>query len=63
MSAWRVVLGRNKHIKPPPARRMATMKVGAGQYWSSSAAITTLPMMPPRRAATMDTATPVALEC
>lgn len=38
------------------------MKVGAGQYVSSNAAITTLPMMPPRRAATIDTATPVALE-
>lgn len=37
------------------------MKVGAGQYVSSKVAITMLPMIPPRRAATIDTATPVAL--
>lgn len=40
-SAFLVVFGRNRHIKPPPARRMATMKVGAGQYVSKSVAMTT----------------------
>lgn len=48
-------------MRPPPASKTATMKVGAGQYVSSRVAITTLPMMPPKRAATMDMATPVAL--
>jgi hypothetical protein len=38
------------------------MKVGAGQYMSNRVAITILPMIPPSLAATMDTATPVALE-
>lgn len=38
------------------------MNVGAGQYESKSVAITTLPIMPPRRAATIDIATPVALK-
>ena len=60
--ACRVVLGRKRHIRPPLASRTATMKVGAGQYVSSKAAMTTLPMIPPRRAATIDTATPVALK-
>jgi hypothetical protein len=40
--------------------RTAMMKVGAGQYMSSRVAITMLPMIPPRRAAIIDTATPVA---
>lgn len=61
MRAVFVVLGNSKLIKPPPARRTATMKVGAGQYKSSNVEMTTLPMMPPRRAATIDIATPVAL--
>lgn len=39
----------------------ATMKVGAGQYRSNSVAMTILPMIPPNLAATIDTATPVAL--
>lgn len=43
-------------------RRAATMNVGAGQYMSRSVAITMLPIIPPNRAATMDIATPVALE-
>lgn len=38
------------------------MKVGAGQYMSKSVAITMLPMMPPNLAATIDIATPVALQ-
>ena len=38
------------------------MKVGAGQYMSNRVAITILPMIPPSLAATMDIATPVALE-
>jgi len=38
------------------------MKVGAGQYRSNRVAITILPMIPPSLAATMDIATPVALE-
>lgn len=42
--------------------RAATMKVGAGQYISSSVAITMLPIIPPNRAATIEIATPVALE-
>lgn len=37
------------------------MNVGAGQYVSRRLAITKLPIIPPRRAATIDTATPVAL--
>lgn len=48
-------------MRPPPASKTATMKVGAGQYESSNVAITTLPIIPPKRAATMDMATPVAL--
>lgn len=40
-SAFLVVLGRNRHNKPPPARRAATINVGAGQYVSRSVAITT----------------------
>lgn len=40
-SAFLVVLGSNKHMSPPPARRTATMNVGAGQYVSKSVAITT----------------------
>lgn len=56
-----MVLGKNRHIRPPPASRIATMKVGAGQYRSRSVAITTFPMIPPRRAATIEMATPVAL--
>lgn len=40
-SAFRVVFGRNRHIKPPPASNAATMNVGAGQYVSRSVAITT----------------------
>uniref|UniRef100_A0A182VAJ0 Uncharacterized protein n=1 Tax=Anopheles merus TaxID=30066 RepID=A0A182VAJ0_ANOME len=61
-SAVRVVFGRNRHIRPPPASRTATMNVGAGQYRSSRVAITTLPMIPPNRAATIEIATPVALQ-
>lgn len=38
------------------------MNVGAGQYRSSSVAITMLPIIPPNRAATIDMATPVALQ-
>lgn len=60
--AVRVVFGNIKLNKPPPASRTATMNVGAGQYESKSVAITTLPIMPPRRAATIDIATPVALK-
>lgn len=37
------------------------MNVGAGQYKSSSVAITTLPIIPPNRANTIEMATPVAL--
>lgn len=40
-SAFLVVLGRNRHNKPPPARSAATINVGAGQYVSRSVAITT----------------------
>lgn len=58
----RVVFGRNKQRSPPPIRSVATMNVGAGQYMSSSVAITILPIIPPRRAATIETATPVALK-
>lgn len=57
----RVVLGKKRHIRPPPARRNATINVGAGQYMSNRVAMTTLPMIPPRRAATIEIATPVAL--
>lgn len=60
-SAVLVVFGSIKLIRPPPANRMATINVGAGQYKSSRVAITTFPIMPPRRAATIDIATPVAL--
>lgn len=60
-SGARVVLGRNRHNIPPPINRAATMKVGAGQYVSNNMAITILPIIPPRRAATIDIATPVAL--
>lgn len=42
--------------------KAATMKVGAGQYMSNNDAITMLPTIPPSRAATIDTATPVALQ-
>lgn len=45
-----------------PIRSAATINVGAGQYISNRVAITILPMMPPSLAATMDIATPVALE-
>lgn len=38
------------------------MNVGAGQYISSSDAITILPTMPPNLAATIEIATPVALK-
>lgn len=58
-----VVFGSSRLIRPPPARRMATINVGAGQYKSRSVEMTTLPIMPPKRAATIDIATPVALEC
>lgn len=58
----RVVFGRNKHSRPPPISRAATINVGAGQYKSKSVAITILPIIPPRRAATIEIATPVALE-
>lgn len=57
-----VVLGKNRHIRPPPANSSATINVGAGQYMSNKVAITTLPIMPPSRAATIDIATPVALQ-
>lgn len=56
------MFGKNKQSSPPPTRRTATMNVGAGQYKSSSVAITMLPTMPPKRAATIDIATPVALK-
>lgn len=36
------------------------MNVGAGQYMSNSCAMTILPIIPPRRAATIDIAIPVA---
>lgn len=42
-------------------RRAATMNVGAGQYQSRRVAITMFPMIPPSLAATMEMATPVAL--
>lgn len=61
-SAVRVVFGSIKLMRPPPASSTATMNVGAGQYKSSNVAITTFPMIPPRRAATIDIATPVALQ-
>lgn len=48
---------------PLPIRRAATMKVGAGQYTSKSWAMTILPIIPPRRAATIDMAIPVARNC
>lgn len=57
----RVVFGKKRHIRPPPANRTATMNVGAGQYVSNNVAITTFPIIPPRRAATIEIATPVAL--
>lgn len=60
-SAVRVVFGSIKHISPPPASRTATINVGAGQYKSSSWAITMFPIMPPSRALIIDIATPVAL--
>jgi len=49
-------------IRSLPIRSAATIKVGAGQYISNKVAITILPMIPPSLAATMDIATPVALE-
>lgn len=58
----RVVLGRNRHNSPPPINSAATMNVGAGQYKSSNVAITMLPIIPPKRAATIEIATPVALQ-
>lgn len=57
-----MVFGNIRHIRPPPISKAATMKVGAGHMVSSKVAITTLPMIPPRRAATMEIATPVALK-
>ena len=60
--SFRVVFGNIKHIRPPPARRTATINVGAGQNVSSNVAITTLPIIPPNRAATIEIATPVALK-
>ncbi len=36
------------------------MNVGAGQYMSSNVAMTTFPIIPPNRAATIEIATPVA---
>lgn len=60
-SAVLVVFGSISDNKPPPASRTATINVGAGQYKSRSVAITTFPIIPPRRAATIDIATPVAL--
>lgn len=38
------------------------MNVGAGQYVSSNCAMTILPMIPPSLAATIEIATPVALQ-
>lgn len=61
MSAVRVVFGSIKLNKPPPANKTATINVGAGQYKSRSVAITTFPIIPPSRAATIEIATPVAL--
>lgn len=61
-SGSRVVFGKNRQRRPPPMSRAATINVGAGQYMSSKVAITMLPIIPPRRAATIDTATPVALK-
>lgn len=61
-SAVRVVFGSIKLSRPPPASRTATMNVGAGQYKSSSCAITMFPIMPPSRALIIDMATPVALQ-
>lgn len=55
------MFGNRRHIRPPPANKMATMNVGAGQYMSRRVAITTLPIIPPNRAATIEMATPVAL--
>lgn len=55
------MFGKNRQSNPPPINNAATINVGAGQYVSSKLAITKLPMMPPRRAATIETATPVAL--
>ena len=40
-SAFLVVFGRRRHMSPPPANRIATMNVGAGQYVSRSVAMTT----------------------
>lgn len=50
------------HSNPPPIKRAATMKVGAGQYMSRRVAMTMFPIIPPNLAATMETATPVALK-
>lgn len=61
-SAVRVVFGNIKLNKPPPASKTATINVGAGQYKSSSCAMTMFPMIPPSRALIIDMATPVALE-
>lgn len=60
--AFLVVFGKNRHMRPPLANNTATMNVGAGHMVSSRDAITTLPMIPPIRADTIDIATPVALE-
>jgi hypothetical protein len=49
------------HMSPPPASKTATMNVGAGQYASNNVAITTFPIIPPKRALTILIATPVAL--
>lgn len=61
-SGSRVVFGKSRHSRPPPIKSAATINVGAGQYISSSIAITILPIIPPKRAAIIETATPVALE-
>ena len=45
-----------------PINSPATINVGAGQYISIRDAITILPIIPPNRAATIDIATPVALQ-
>lgn len=56
------MFGNVKQSKPPPISRAATINVGAGQYKSNSVAITMFPIIPPRRAATIEIATPVALK-
>jgi hypothetical protein len=56
------VFGKNRHIKPPPANKTATMNVGAGHIVSNKDAITTFPIIPPSLAATIEIATPVALQ-